>query len=216
MDDMTLRRNVVDELDFEPSIDASDIGVAVQDGVVTLTGRAPNFAQKHLAETAVRRVKGVRGIAEELRVERDGSNPYSDDDIARRVLGVLDLNVLVPTGRIQVKAEHGWITLTGEVEWEYQRMAAVDDLRKLRGVMGVSNNVVVKPRATAPDVQRRIEDALKRSAEVEAKAIKITVLDGEVRLQGWVGSWSDRRTLERAAWSAPGVRAVHDEVRVSA
>ena len=216
MDDKTLRQNIIDELNFEPSIDAASIAVAVDDGVVTLTGKVPNYAQKHLAELAVRRVRGVRGIAEELKVMLDGSNPYADDDIAQRALTVLDLNVLVPIGKIMVKVEHGWLTLTGEVEWDYQRTAAMHDLRKLRGVMGITNNVTLKPHASAPDIKQRITDALKRSAEVEGSRIKVSVINGEVELRGDVDSFADRRSVAQAAWSAPGVTMVKDHVHVNA
>ena len=202
MDDRNLRQNIIEELNFEPSIDAASVAVAVDHGVVTLTGHVPNYAQKHLAERAVRRVRGVRGIAEELKVMLDGSNPYADDDIAHRALTVLDLNVLVPTGKIQVKVERGaWLTLTGEVEWDYQRTAAVADLRKLRGVMGITNAVKLAPRPTAFDIKRRITDALRRTAETEANQIKVSVSDGQVELRGRVDSYAERRSLERAAWS---------------
>jgi osmotically-inducible protein OsmY len=214
MIDMDLRQDVIDELDFEPSIDAAQIAVAVQDGVVTLTGHVPNYAQKHLAESAVHRVKGVRGIVENLIVRLDGANPYADDDIAKRALTVLDLNVLVPIGKIQVKVEHGWVTLSGEVSWDFQRNAALADLRKLRGVMGIINDVTLRARANALDIKGRITDALKRSAEIEAKAIKVSVKGGEVKLEGRVDTFADRQALERAVWSAPGVSMVKDHVHV--
>ncbi len=215
MDDKTLRQDIIDELDFEPSIDAAKIGVAVQNGIVTLTGHVPTYAQKSLAETAAKRIRGVRGIAEELKVEVSHADPYRDDDIIKRALAVIDMNVLIPPGRIQVKAERGWLTLSGEVEWDYQRAAVVDDLRKLRGVLGISNNMTIKPRITALDVERRIQDALKRSAEVEAKSIHVSVHNGTVRLEGKVHSLADRLTLARAAWSTPGVHTVEDHVLVA-
>jgi len=214
MDDKILRRHVIDELDFEPSVDAANIGVAVDQGVVSLTGHVPNYVQKSLAEQAVMRVKGVRGIAEALEVAGDGTTPQSDDDIARRALTLIDLNVLIPPGKIQIKVEQGWLTLTGAVEWDYQRTAANDDLRKMRGVMGIRNNITVAPYASAADVERRIKAALERSAEIEAKGVRVTVQDGRVKLEGRVNSWADRNTLERAAWSAPGVRLVEDDVQI--
>ena len=214
MDDKILRRHVIDELDFEPSVDAANIGVAVDQGVVSLTGHVPNYVQKSLAEQAVMRVKGVRGIAEALEVAGDGTTPQSDDDIARRALTLIDLNVLIPPGKIQIKVEQGWLTLTGAVEWDYQRTAANDDLRKMRGVMGIRNNITVAPYASAADVERRIKAALERSAEIEAKGVRVTVQDGRVKLEGRVNSWADRDTLERAAWSAPGVCMVEDDVQI--
>ncbi|HEY1448710.1 MAG TPA: BON domain-containing protein [Caulobacteraceae bacterium] len=214
MNDKTLRQYVVDELDWEPSVESAHIGVAVENGIVTLSGHIPNFAQKSAAEKAVRRVKGVRGIAEELRVDFGGPSPYLDDDIAKRALGVLDLNVLVPPGAIQVKVQQGWLTLTGEVRWDYQRTAAVADLRKLRGVTGISNNITLKPQVSAGNISNRIEDALKRHAHIEAKDVRVQVQDGRVTLEGRVPTWSDRRMVEVAAWAAPGVRTVEDHLRV--
>ncbi len=215
MDDKILRQNVVDELDYEPSIDSAHIGVAVSDGVVTLTGHVSNYVEKSLAERAVRRVKGVRGIAEELTVDFGARSPYSDDDIAKRALTVLDLNVLVPMGSIQVKVQQGWLSLTGEVEWAFQRTAAVHDLRKLRGVAGIKTEIVVKPRANVHDIERRIGEALKRTAQREADDVKVSVKDGEVRLEGKVPTWADRYAVERAAWAAPGVRSIDDQLVVA-
>ncbi len=160
MNDMTLRQRVLAALDWEPSIDSTHIGVTVQDGVVTLSGHVPDYAQKSAAEATVRRVKDVRGIAEEIRVDIGSPSPYLDDDIAKRAIAVLDANVLVPPKAVQVKVEQGWLTLSGEVRWDYQRTAAVADLKHLRGVTGISNNVVLKPQATVGDVAHRIELAL--------------------------------------------------------
>ncbi len=214
MEDKTLRQFIVDELDWEPSVDSAHVGVAVDKGIVTLTGHVPNFAQKGAAESAVRRVKGVRGIAEELRVDFGAPSPYLDDDIAKRALIVLDLNVLVPPGSIQVKVQQGWLTLTGEVRWDYQRTAAVADLRKLRGVAGITNEITIKPQVHAGDISNRIEDALKRHAHLEAKDVRVQVQDGRVTLEGRVHSWADRQAVETAAWAAPGVRKVEDHLRV--
>lgn len=215
MNDKALRQDITDELDWDPSIDSANIGVAVDNGVVTLTGHVPNYAQKSTVETVVRRVKGVRAIAEEIKVRLDGSDPYSDDDIARRACTVLDLNLLVPIGAIKVKAQQGWLTLTGELDWDYQRKAAIDDLRKLRGVVGITNSVTLKVRVSAGDVVDRIKQALKRDAEIEASDVHVRVHNGKVTLDGKVDSWSDRQTAERAAWSAPGVHAVEDHLHLA-
>lgn len=215
MDDKVLRQRVVDALDWEPAVDAARVGVTVENGIVTLTGHVPNFAQKTVAEGLVRRVKGVRGIAEEIRVDIGQPSPYLDDDIARRAVEVLDQNVLVPANSILVKVQQGWLTLSGEVQWDYQRHAAVADLRKLRGVTGISNNVALKPRASSSDVARRIEQALERHAYVEAKNIHVQVTDGEVTLRGRVPNWADRRLVESAAWAAPGVNSVVDNLQVA-
>lgn len=215
MDDTFLRDSVLAELDYEPGVEAAHIGVAVDTGVVTLTGHVTNYAQKSLAEAAVKRVVGVRGIAEELTVALDGSNPYSDADIAERALIVLDLNVLLPPKSVQVKVQGGWLTLSGQVNWDYQRTTAIDDLRKLRGVMGITNAIKIKPHADSSNVKQHIEAALKRTAEVEAAGVKVSVLDGRVTLNGSVHNWADRCTVERAAWSAPGVSWVEDHVTVA-
>jgi osmotically-inducible protein OsmY len=215
MNDTVLRDRVLAQLDFEPGVEAAHIGVAVDTGVVTLTGHVTNYAQKALVEAAVQRVVGVRGLAEELTVALDGSNPYSDDDIAERVLIVLDLNVLVPPNCIQVKVQRGWLTLSGKVDWYYQQSAAIDDLRKLRGVMGITNAIKIKPHADSGDVKQHIEAALKRTAEVEAGGVEVSVVGSKVTLRGTVRNWADRCTVERAAWSSPGVSLVEDHVTVA-
>jgi osmotically-inducible protein OsmY len=214
MNDKILRQRVVDALDWEPSIDSAHIGVTVEGGVVTLSGHVPNYAQKGAAEATVRRVKDVRGIAEEIRVDIGSPSPYLDDDIAKRAIDILDANVLVPPKAIQVKVQQGWLTLTGEVRWDYQRTAAVADLKKLRGVTGISNDIILKPQASAVDVSHRIELALERHAQLEAKDVHVRVEDGKVTLQGKVPNWADRNLVEAAVWAAPGVRSVEDLLRV--
>jgi osmotically-inducible protein OsmY len=143
------------------------------------------------------------------------SNPYADEDIAKRAVTALDLNVLVPPRKIQVKVERGWITLSGEVEWNYQRTVAAADLRKLRGVVGLTNAVTLKARATPADVERRIREALRRNADVETDQIKVVVEGGKVKLEGRVHTWADREAVERAAWSAPGITLVEAHVSVA-
>jgi osmotically-inducible protein OsmY len=212
MYDGTLRQDIIDELDFEPSINAANIGVAVENGVVTLTGHVSTYAERSAAEDVVRRVKGVKGIAQEIEVRPFGSNPKADDEIAKRVLDVINWSTTVPDGAVQVKVQNGWITLTGKVEWQYQKIAAAEAIVGLVGVYGVANNIEVKPSASAFDVKKRIEDALKRNAEVEARAIKVNVQDGKVTLEGKVKAWSERAAAERAAWSAPGVSVVVDHL----
>ncbi len=215
MDDIALRQNVLDELDYEPSVHAAGIRVAVQDGVVTLTGHVPNFMEKSLADRAVRRVRGVRGIAERLKVEFGRPSPFSDDDIAKRALTVLDLNVLVPAGAVRVRVVEGALILSGVVEWEFQRAAAHRDLSKLRGVTAIADQIKVTPAFDAWDIEERIRAALQRTATGEARAIKVFVKDGQVRLEGEVPSWADRYVVERAAWSAPGVRSIDDHLTVA-
>ena len=216
MNDGTLRQDIIDELDFEPSIDAADIGVAVDNGVVTLTGHVPTYSQKMTVEAVVRRVKGVKGLAEEIEVRPFGSNRTADDEIAKRAINTLMWNTSVPDNAVQVKVQKGWLTLTGKVDWQYQKTAAADAVSDLAGVTGVTNQIEIKPRASAFDVKKRIEDALKRNAELEAKAIRVDVLDaGKVRLEGRVHAWSERSAAERAAWSAPGVPIVEDRITIA-
>jgi osmotically-inducible protein OsmY len=215
MDDTILRQNIIDELDFEPSIDAAHIGVAAENGVVTLTGHVPTYAEKNKIADVVCRVKGVRGIAQEIKVRPRGAHRTADDEIAKRALSVIKWNTVIPDGTVLVKVQNGLVTLTGEVEWNYQKNAAAEAVRGLSGVVDVANSVEVKPRATTFDVKRRIEDALKRAAEVEATGITVNVDDaGKVKLEGRVNAWSARNAVERAAWSAPGVKMVDDRIIV--
>jgi osmotically-inducible protein OsmY len=216
MKDTELRQDVIDELEFEPSIDAANIGVAVDGGVVTLTGHVSNYAEKLAAEAAARRVKGVRAIAQEIEVRYPGTARTSDDELAKRALNALRWDVTVPDETIKLTVSKGLVTLTGEVSWYYQKSAAESAVRKLAGVIGVLNDITIKPRAQASDVKRKIEDALKRHAEVEAKAIRVNVLGDKVMLEGKVDNWDERAAVENAAWSAPGVRLVEDHLRVGA
>jgi len=215
MDDKDLRATIVNELEFEPSVDASHIGVTVEKGIATLTGHVSSYAEKLAAEAAVRRVAGVRALAEEIEVRFSADKKTADDEIAKRALDIIDWDVTVPDGAVQVKVERGWITLTGAVEWQYQRKAAEEDVRRLTGVKGVVNQIILKPSITVADVQRRIEDALRRRADVEAKAIRIRVDGAKVMLEGTVQNWDERQAVERAAWSAPGVQSVEDRLTVS-
>lgn len=213
MSDSLLRQDVIDELDFEPSIDAADIGVAVENSVVTLTGHVPTYAQKVTVEDVVRKVNGVKGIAQMIEVRPFGTHRTADDEIAKRALSSIDWNTSVPDNSLQVKVQGGWVTLTGKVEWQYQKTAATDAVRGLPGVIGITNRIEIVPRASVSDVKKRIEDALKRSAEIEAQAIRVDVLDGgKVTLDGRVHTWSERSAVERAAWSAQGVNTVDDRI----
>lgn len=214
MNDKQLRQNVLDELDYEPSIDATNIGVIVEGGVVTLTGYLPSYVQKAETVVAVRRVKGVRAVAERIEVRFPDDKKSADDQIAQRALDVLDWDVQVPSDSLQVTVHNGWVTLTGEASWQYERRVAESDVRRLSGVAGVINNITIKPKVQLPDVQKRIEDALKRHAEIEAKGICVSVSDGKVTLSGSVRDWDEHDAVENAAWSAPGVRSVEDRLTV--
>jgi osmotically-inducible protein OsmY len=213
MSELQLRQDVVDELEFEPSVDAAHIGVAVDKGVVTLTGHVASYAEKQAAIAAVRRVKGVRAIAEEIEVRYPLDKKTSDDEIAQRAIDILGWDTMVPSDAIQVMVHNGWVTLTGSVDWYYQKKHAEEDVRKLSGVRGVTNTIEIKPSAQAEDVKRKIEEALKRHAEIEASAIQVTVRErNKVILEGKVGSWDERHAVENAAWSAPGVKSVEDRM----
>lgn len=215
MDDITLRQNILDELEFEPKVDAADIGVVARGGIVTLTGHVGTYAEKDAAEKAVRRVKGVRSIAQEMDVRILGPRRTDDDDIARRAVKMLDWNISIPKQMVQIRVCKGVVTLTGKVEWQYQKNAAADAVRDLAGVVGVSNFIEVAPGISAGDVKKRIENALERDAELEAQAIQVDVSGGKVTLKGNVRTWSERRAAERAAWSAPGVYALDDQLSIS-
>ena len=214
MTDSDLRQLIIDELEFEPSLDASNIGVAAKDGIVTLSGHVMSYAEKMAAERAARRVKGVHGIAQEIEIRYSTDKKINDDEIARRCVNIITWDTTLPGGKITVKVERGWVTLSGEVPWHFQRVAAESGVRKISGVTGITNLITIKARVQAGDVKQKIQDALKRSAEVEANAIRITVTDSGVRLEGKVNDWREREIVEKAAWSVPGVMAVDDRLTV--
>jgi len=212
MTDKDLRRDVLDELDFDPSLDAGEIGVAVSNGVVTLTGHVGSYAEKVEAERAAKRVKGVRAIAQEIQVRLPEAKKIEDDQIAARVLAIIDWSVHLPRDSIQVKVAQGWVTLTGAVPWQYQAMAAEAAVRKLSGVVGVTNRIAVRPDIQPAAVKDRILEAFRRIALFEADAIKVSVEGDKVTLEGAVTAWAEREAAERAAWSVPGVRSVEDRI----
>lgn len=216
MNDMILRQNILDELGFEPSLNAANIGVSVENGVVTLTGHVPTYIEKNNAADVVCRVKGVRGIAQDMEVRPVGSHRTADDEIAKRALNILNWSTAIPEGSVQVQVEDGWVVLTGMVEWNYQKIAATEAVRALAGVFDVANNIQVKPYVSSVDVKRRIEDALKRNARVAASDIRVKVDDfGRVTLEGRVKVWAERSLATQAAWSAPGVKIVEDLLTVA-
>jgi len=214
MTDLELKANVESELKWEPSVNAAEVGVAVKDGIVTLTGHVQSYWQKIAAERAAGRVSGVRAVVNELEIRLPTSSERTDEDIARAALNALSWSVSVPADRIKVKVSKGWITLEGNVEWQYQKAAAEKVVRDLVGVKGVVNLIEVKPRASTAEVKAAIEAALKRSAEVDASNIQVEADGDKVILRGTVRSWAEREEAERAAWRAAGVRSVDNRITV--
>jgi osmotically-inducible protein OsmY len=208
--DTVLKGEVLDELEWEPSINATRIGVTVKEGVVTLSGEAESYHEKVEAERAALRVEGVRGIASEIEIHLPGTSHRSDADIARAVLDTLKWNNSIPPDRIKVVVKKGWVTLEGDVDWGYQRTAAEDSVRRLTGVMGVSNQVTLKARPTSAGIKTRIEQAFKRSAEIDANRIAADITDGTVTLRGTVRTWAEKQEAERVAWASPGVARVQN------
>jgi len=212
--DTQLRSEVQAELDWEPSIDASRVGVAANNGIVTLTGHLNSYAEKVIIEDVVWRVAGVKAIALELDVALPPGQTRSDTDIAQAVEHALQWHVSVPEKDIRLKVEKGWVTLLGEVDWDFQRQSAGDAVRSLLGVRGLSNQITLKPRATPADIGERMTAALKRHAQREAKNIWASVSGSTVTLHGHVDAWSDRVEAQSAAWAAPGVTRVINEITI--
>lgn len=216
MQDKFLRQRIVDELDFNPSINAANIGISVDGGVVTLTGHVSSYAERLAAEEATRRMKGVRGIAQEIEIRYPSHKKSSDDEIAKRALSIIQWHAMLPEDAVQVIVRRGLITLTGEVTWQYQKKAAEDAVQKLSGVTGVINNISLEPHVAASDIKKKIEDALTRRAQIEANTIQIDVLDGnKVKIAGSVECWEQREAVEDAVWSVGGVQSIDDRLTVS-
>lgn len=214
-----LQHDVQEELEWEPSLDAAHIGVAAtQPGVVTLTGTVATYAEKISADRAAKRVAGVRAVANDIEVRPVGSFKRTDTDLAQSVLRALEWDIAVPDEKIKVRIDDGWVTLDGEVALQFQRAAAENAVRRLSGVRGVSNQIrlQVRPPVQPTQVKDRIEAALRRSAEVDARGIQVVAKESTVTLRGKVRSWAERDEAERAAWAAPGVLAVNDELIVAA
>ncbi len=214
--DAQLQQDILRELSWDPAVKSTDIGVIVQDGVVTLTGNLTTHAEKHAVEHAVQRVRGVRAMAVEMHVRLVPALERNDADIALAAERALEWNVLVPDNGIQIVVENGWLTLSGEVAWAYEREAAERSVRDLIGVVHVNNLIIVKPTVRTGSVERSIHDALARQAEREAKHIQVAVNGSFVTLRGTVRSWAERTAAQGAALAAPGVSAVVNELTVEA
>jgi osmotically-inducible protein OsmY len=220
VDDMTLQARVMDELVWVPDVDTAHIGVTARNGVVTLTGIVATLAEKLAAERAVRRVKGVLGIAEEITVRPPNAHKHADEEIAERAVKILHWDVEVPDTQIQVKVERGVVTLSGFVNYQFQKQAAENDVRRLGGVTGIVNLIEIRAtgaRSAEPDsVHDKIETALRRSAELEASQIRVSVSGHKVTLEGKVKSWWERSVAENAAWAAPNITQVDNRLVVGA
>lgn len=213
--DKQLQQDVLAELSWEPSVNAAQIGVEVSDGIVTLAGHVTTYTEKLNAERAAQRVAGVKGLAVELDVKLSGMSKRTDADIARTAQDLLQWTTYLPPESIKVKVENGWVSLSGQVEWDYQRQDATAAVRHLMGVIGVSDEIVLKPKVSSIVVKSDIEAALKRRAQSHAERISVGVQGSEVTLTGIVNSWSERQLAVNSAWAAPGVNNVRDNMTVT-
>ncbi len=212
--DHQLRQDVLDELEFEPRVNATHIGVGANAGVITLTGFVSSYGEKLAAERATRRVKGVKAIAEEIEVRLPSDKKSSDDEIAGRAVDILKWRVGLPANRISVKVEKGIVTLTGDVDWRFQKAEAEAAIHNLTGVAGVANLIRVYSPVQLPEVREKIQKALHRNADLDASRITVQIDGGKVVLGGKVHAWYERDIAERAAWSAPGVTEVQDHIQI--
>ena len=213
--DSDIRRDVEDELRWDPDIDPTDIAVNVNNGIVTLTGFVRSYMQKYQAETDAKRVAGVIGVVNDIEVRLPGVDERPDPEIARDAIAQIKSELPYSWDRIRVIVNRGWLTLEGEVEWNYQRERAEAAVRRIRGIKGVTNSIEVKPRVAPTEIRRKIEEALRRAAEIDASRITVETNGGEVILRGTVRSWAERQEAERAAWAAAGVTKVENRIIIS-
>jgi len=213
--DHEIELDVKDELQWDPNLDAIDIAVSVKKGVVTLAGFVKNYADKYEAESAAKRVAGVLGVANDIEVRMPSVDERPDPEIARDAVAAIKSQLPISSEHIKVVVKNGWVTLEGKVEWQYQKNTAENAVRRIKGVKGVSNLIQLKPRAQPSEIKRKIQEAFRRNAEIDANRITVEANAGEVILKGTVRSWIEREEAERAAWAAPGVTKVEDRIVVS-
>ena len=213
--DAEIRNDIFSELKWEPSVRDTEIGVAVKDGVATLSGNVTTFAQKFAADHAAERVAGVRAVADEITVKLPSTFERSDTEIAHAIANVLKWDTEVPDDKVKARVDKGWIWLEGDVEWQFQKQAAERAIRYLTGVKGVTNTIRVKPKLASPfEVSQKIKEALLRGAQFDAQRIVVEAQDGKITLRGTVRSYAERKEAARAAWSAPGVTEVEDKIAI--
>ena len=213
--DSEIERDVKEELQWDPDLDATDIAVSAKKGVVTLTGFVRSYTDKYEAEAAAKRVAGVAGVANDIEVRMPSVDERPDPEIARDAVAAIKSQLPISSEHIKVVVKNGWVTLEGQVEWQYQRSTAETAVRRIKGVKGVSNLIQLKPRDAPAEIKKKIQEAFKRNAEVDANRIMVETNGGEVILKGTVRSWIEREEAERVAWSAPGVTKVEDHIIVT-